>query len=202
MGDRRMAMTTRIVALLVLLASALLIAEGAVAGKSGAEAVAAASIPFVDQTGRTVSAKDYTGKPSLVVFGFTSCPSICPTMLNEIAGRMNDLGSQADALNFIFISVDPEQDTPQVLNDYVGYFDKRIIGLTGRIEDIGAMAQYVGAHFQKVQLGPDRYTVDHSTMAFLMDRNWQRTGLLTLDPSADQQRAVAKLRALIDAATH
>jgi protein SCO1 len=170
----------------------------------GAEKAGDSAEPLrlIDQTGRAVTASDFKGKPSVVVFGFTSCPSICPTMLNEIAGRMADLGPLADRMNFIFISVDPEQDTPQVLNDYVGYFDKRIIGLTGKEEEIRAVAKFAGAHFQKVPYGEGRYTVDHSTMAFLMDRDWRRVGVLALDPGTDQKRALAKLRAMLGEGEH
>lgn len=159
-------------------------------------------VSLIDQAGRTVTPKDFAGKPSLVVFGFTSCPSICPTMLSDIANRMQDIGPVADRLNVIFVSVDPERDTPAVLGEYLAAFDKRIVGLTGTLADIGAIAKAVGGKFQKVPLEGGGYTVDHSGMAFLMDRDWRRTGLLALGPGTDEARANAKLRALAGDAGH
>jgi protein SCO1/2 len=165
-----------------------------------AEAVAAGAL--MDQTGRAVSMADFFGKPSLLLFGFTSCPSICPTTLSEVAGRMADLGELADRMNFIFVSADPERDTPDILRDYLGSFDKRIVGLTGREADIGALARAVGAQVQKVPQADGGYTVDHSVQAFLMDRDGRRTGILVLGPGTDGQRANARLRALLGEAGH
>jgi protein SCO1/2 len=105
-------------------------------------------------------------------------------------------------MNFIFVSVDPERDTPEILRDYLGSFDKRIIGLTGRQADIGALASAVGAQFQKVPQEGGGYTVDHSVQAFLIDRDGRRTGILVLGPGTDEQRANAKLRALLGEAGH
>jgi protein SCO1/2 len=168
---------------------------------AGRPAIAAATA-LIDQTGRTVSMAEYRGKPSLIFFGFTSCPSICPTTLSEVAGRMADLGDSAERMNFIFVSVDPERDTPEILRDYLGSFDKRIIGLTGRQADIGALAGAIGAQFQKVPQEGGGYTVDHSVQAFLLDRDGRRTGILVLGPGTDEQRANARLRALLGESGH
>jgi protein SCO1/2 len=123
-------------------------------------------------------------------------------MLNDVAGRMADMGALAERMNFIFVSVDPEHDTPHILRDYLGFFDKRIIGLTGKQADIGALATAIGAHFQKVPVEGGGYTVDHSVQAFLMDRDWRRTGILVMGPGTDEKRATAKLRALLAEAEH
>ncbi len=155
------------------------------------------SISLIDQHGRTVTQQDFVGKPSLIFFGFTNCPSICPTALAEIAARMADLGPLAERLNVIFVTADPERDTPEVLREYLGSFDSRIVGLTGGIADVTAMAQSIGAAFRKVPLAGGGYTVDHSGHAFLMDRNWRRSGFLILEQGAQPARAVAKLQALI-----
>ena len=154
-------------------------------------------IRLVDQNGRTVTPRDFAGKPSLVFFGFTNCPSICPTALSEMADRMADLGPLASRLNVIFVTADPERDTAELLRDYLGNFDNRIIGLSGTIAEVTAMAQTVGAQFRKVPLPGGGYTVDHSGNAFLMDREWHRSGILILGQGADPGRATAKLRALV-----
>lgn len=154
-------------------------------------------IRLVDQNGRTVTQRDFTGKPSLVFFGFTNCPSICPTALSEMADRMADLGPLASRLNVIFVTADPERDTAELLRDYLGNFDNRIIGLSGTIAEVTAMAQTVGAQFRKVPLPGGGYTVDHSGNGFLMDREWHRSGILILGQGADPGRATAKLRALV-----
>ena len=154
-------------------------------------------INLIDQSGRAVTQKDFIGKPSLIFFGFTNCPSICPTALAEIAARMDDLGSRAERLNVIFVTADPERDTPEVLREYLGSFDSRIVGLTGGVADVTAMAQSIGAAFRKVPLAGGGYTVDHSGHAFLMDRNWRRSGFLILEQGAQPKRAVAKLQELI-----
>jgi protein SCO1 len=172
------------------------------ADAADAPGLPATPVSLMDHTGRPVTSSDFLGKPSLVVFGFTSCPSICPTMLSDVANRMADIGVLADRINVVFVSVDPERDTPQILGDYLAAFDKRIVGLTGDLASIGAVANAVGAKFQKVPVEGGGYTVDHSGMAFLMDRDGRRTGLLALGPGTDEARANAKLRALAGDAGH
>jgi protein SCO1/2 len=162
-----------------------------------ARAETAARLSFIDQTGQPLSTDAFLGRPSVLVFGFTSCPSICPTLLTDVAARMADMGPLADQMNFIFVSVDPEHDTPEILRDYLAYFDKRIVGLTGDVSAITALAKSVGAKFQKVPFEGGGYTVDHSVMAFLMDREWQRKGILLLGAGTDEKRAGERLRAML-----
>jgi len=181
----------------LMLAAATMIVGAARAGTSEAPQPDIAPISLIDQYGRTVTQRDFIGKPSLIFFGFTNCPSICPTALAEIAARMADLGPRAERLNVIFVTADPERDTPEVLRDYLGSFDSRIVGLTGGIAEVTAMAQSIGAVFRKVPLAGGGYTVDHSGHAFLMSRDWRRSGFLILEAGAQPKRAVAKLRDLI-----
>ena len=180
----------------------LMLAAGMAAGTAQAGTTEAPQadirpISLVDQHGRTVTQHDFFGKPSLIFFGFTNCPSICPTALAEIAARMADLGPLADRLNVIFITADPERDTPEILREYLSSFDSRIVGLTGGVADVTAMAQAIGAAFRKVSIAGGGYTVDHTGHAFLMDRNWRRSGFLVFEQGAQPKRAVAKLQALI-----
>jgi protein SCO1 len=191
-----------LLALLLLIGTAPLPHSAGRAETAGATVEPAAPIALVDHTGRAITTQEFLGKPSLVFFGFTNCPSICPTMLSDVSRRMADIGPLADAMNFIFVSVDPEHDTPDILRDYLGFFDKRIIGLTGGQSEIAALAKALGAHFAKVPQEGGGYTFDHSVMAFLMDRDWRRKGLLVLGPGTDEKRASDKLRALLAQAGH
>ncbi|WP_170937356.1 MULTISPECIES: SCO family protein [Rhodomicrobium] len=179
------------------MAAAALIGGALMAAPASAAGTPADGAGLVDQLGHPVTTQSFAGKPSLVFFGFANCPSICPTALAEIADRMADLGPLADRLNVIFISADPERDTPEVLKDYLASFDARIVGVTGSLAEIGAIAKAVGAEFHKVPLAGGGYTIDHSGNAFLLDRNWKRTGLLIIGQGADPARATAKLKTLI-----
>lgn len=158
----------------------------------------AGSFVLFDQSGRRVTEKTFSGKPSLVFFGFTNCPDICPTTLIEISQSLRALGADADKLNVIFISIDPERDTSKVLSDYLKNFDRRIVGLTGDASVVASVAGSVGATFRKVPSSGDNYSMEHSVMHYMMDRNWQRAGVLYARPGdAGRERTLKKLRALI-----
>lgn len=104
---------------------------------------------LVDHTGKPVTDEDYRGKWLLVFFGFTNCPDICPTALNEIAVVMDNLGKRAAKVQPLFITVDPEQDTPERMAEFVSAFDPRITGLTGTLEQIKASAKSFKVYFAK-----------------------------------------------------
>ena len=121
--------------------------------------------------GTTVTDETYRGKWLLVFFGYTSCPDICPTTLYEIAAAIEELGPDAAKLQPIFITVDPERDTPEVMGKYTGSFDPRIVGLTGSPQQIAAVAREYGAYsaLHKTGAGAEDYSVDHSTYIYIMD---------------------------------
>jgi protein SCO1/2 len=121
--------------------------------------------------GTTVSEQTYRGKWLLVYFGYTSCPDTCPTALLEIAGALKGLGTDADKLQPLFITVDPRRDTPAVMGNYTQSFDSRIIGLTGTPQQIAAVAQEYGVYYVPHKSGPDGENdiIDHSTYLYLMD---------------------------------
>ena len=125
--------------------------------------------------GATVSDATYRGKWLLVFFGYTFCPNVCPSALLEIAEALQRLGPDARELQPLFISVDPDRDTPDVLAAYTRSFDSRILGLTGSATQIGNVAKEYGAYYVRHQTGPgpDDYTMDHSTYLYLMDPNGQ-----------------------------
>lgn len=153
--------------------------------------------PFqlVNQDGAAVTEADFLGKPSAWFFGFTYCPDICPTALAEMSSILTALGPDAEKLNVIFVSVDPERDTPEVLKDYVDYFNSRIIGLTGETERINAMAKDRYIYFEKVPMEGGDYTMEHQASVQLVDANGQFFGTLASEESFETR--LAKVRRLI-----
>jgi protein SCO1/2 len=127
--------------------------------------------PFdlIDQNGARVTDRDLRGKPTAIFFGFTYCPEICPTAMGHLTQWMQELGPAADRLNVVFISIDPERDTPQQLKLFLSSFDPRIRGLTGSPEAVAQAAKAYRVFYKKVPLEGGDYTMDHSTPIYLMD---------------------------------
>ena len=138
---------------------------------AGGEALIASEFALVDHTGKAVADEDFAGKWQLVVFGFTYCPDVCPTTLATVSAALEELGADADQVAALFITVDPERDTPPVLAEYLANFDPRIVGLSGSPEQIKAAAKEFRVYYAKVDKGdaPDAYTMDHSAFLYLMD---------------------------------
>lgn len=130
--------------------------------------------PFslTDQTGRRVTDKDFLGKYMLVIFGYTYCPDVCPTELQVMSAALDQLGTKADSIQPLFITIDPQRDTPEVLKQYVSNFHPRLVGLTGTADEIASVAKAYRVYYSKVEnnAGPDNYLMDHSTIIYLMDR--------------------------------
>lgn len=126
---------------------------------------------LMDANGRAVSNQDFRGRFQLLTFGYTYCPDICPTTLAEMAMVISRLGKEADALQALFITVDPERDTADSLRDYVAFFDPRIIGLTGSPELVRKAAESFKVRYEKVRepgAPEDQYAVDHSAGMYLL----------------------------------
>jgi protein SCO1/2 len=121
--------------------------------------------------GTTVTDQTYRGKWLLVYFGYTFCPNSCPTTLLEVATALKKLGPHAPQVQPLFITVDPEHDTPKVMQQYTASFDPRIVGLTGTQQQIAAVAQEYGVYYLRHPSGPgaDDYVMDHSTYLYVMD---------------------------------
>jgi protein SCO1 len=128
--------------------------------------------PFVlqDGNGKPVSDRDFRGKYMLVYFGYTFCPDVCPTTLNDVADALDRLGANADRLQPIFITVDPKRDTPAVMKQYTAAFTPRLIGLTGSQEQIAEVAREYRVYYaeHRTGAGPGDYTMDHSSVLYLM----------------------------------
>jgi protein SCO1/2 len=137
------------------------------------QAVASVGGPFhlEDQNGKEVSDADMKGKPFLVFFGFTHCPDICPTTLFDISQVMKALGPDADRTGALFITVDPERDTPTVLKDYLSSFDPHLRGLTGDPTALNAAIKEYRVYAKKVPLDNGDYTMDHTAIVYLMDKD-------------------------------
>jgi protein SCO1 len=129
--------------------------------------------PFrlVDQTGKPFTDQDLRGKSFLVFFGFTHCPDVCPTTLFEISEVMRKLGTDADRTAALFITVDPERDTPEALKDYLSSFDSHVRGLTGDPAALAAVAKAYRVYYKKVPLEGGDYTMDHTAIVYLMDKD-------------------------------
>lgn len=119
--------------------------------------------------GEAVMESDFRGRFQLIAFGYTYCPDICPTTLIEMAQVLKMLGDDAKRLQPIFISVDPERDTPAHLKAYTAFFDERILGLTGSPEFVRRIADFFKVRYEKVQVpGASHYSVDHSAGMYLL----------------------------------
>jgi protein SCO1 len=160
--------------------------------------------PFTLSTtdGATVTDQTYRGKWLLVYFGYTSCPNSCPTMLLEVAGALNKLGPDAAQIQPLFITVDPERDTREVMRQYIGSFDRRILGLTGAPAQIAAAAKEYGAYYvrHRTGAGAGDYVIDHSTYLYVMDP--QGKFVRAFDGGTSGDRIADALRELIAQGRH
>ena len=132
--------------------------------------------PFtlVDQTGKTVSNSDLEGRLLLIFFGYTFCPDVCPNALTTMTEALDLLGAKADDITPVFITVDPERDTPEQLAMYVEYFHPRLVGLTGTAEQVAKVAKAYRVYYAKAGedgADADDYIMDHTSITYLMDRD-------------------------------
>jgi protein SCO1/2 len=126
---------------------------------------------LLDHNGKPRTLADFRGKVVVVFFGFAQCPDVCPTTLAELATVAKELGKDADRLQVLFITVDPERDTPEVLRQYVPSFDPRFLGLYGDAEATARTAKEFKIFYQKQPLkGSSTYSVDHSAGTYIFDR--------------------------------
>jgi protein SCO1/2 len=136
-------------------------------------AAAAIGGPFhlTDENGRPVSDQDFRGKPFLVFFGYTHCPDVCPTTMFDVSEVLRRLGPDADKTAALFITVDPERDTPDKLKDYLGSFDPHLHGITGAPDAVAAVAKEYRVYYKKVPTDNGDYSMDHTAIVYLMDKN-------------------------------
>jgi protein SCO1 len=196
----------RFVLVAVLLGGLIILAAGAFLGlglretpKGAAGTLLASAIggPFrlVDQNGRTVTDADLKGKWALIYFGYTHCPDACPTALNEIAIALDDLGPKRDAVRPVFITVDPERDTSEVLKSYATSFDMPLLALTGTPQEVAQAAKDYRVYYAKHPEPGGDYSMDHSSVIYVMDPEGRFTATFT--PESSPEDIAARLKKLL-----
>ncbi len=156
-------------------------------------------LPLPDQHGKDRSIKDFAGKVVVVFFGYTQCPDVCPTSMSELAEVKRSLGADGDRLQGVFVTVDPERDTPEMLAGYMASFDPTFIALRGTPEQLAAVAKDFKLYYKRIDgQTPTSYTMDHSAGSYVYDtkgrlRVYHRYG-------AGAQSLAADVRALLDEA--
>jgi protein SCO1/2 len=170
-----------------------------VSGRVNAPAIPAVSAiggPFqlTDHNGRPITEAELKGRPHLIFFGFTNCPDVCPTALFEISEILRALGPDADKAGALFVTVDPERDTPEKLKDYISSFHPRLTGVTGKPEDVERMLKAYRVYFRKVPTDSG-YTMDHTALVYLMDKQGRFVAPFSLKRRPEE--AAADLRKYI-----
>jgi protein SCO1/2 len=141
-------------------------------GQLGSGGPSAIGGPFnlVDQNGKQVTDADLKGKPTLVFFGYTHCPDVCPATLFDVSEVLRALGKDGDRAGALFVTVDPERDTAPVLKDYLSSFDPRLRAATGDQQSIDAVEKVYRVYAKKVPTDKTDYTMDHTALVYLMDK--------------------------------
>jgi protein SCO1/2 len=152
------------------------------------------SFTLVDQNGTPVDQTILKGQPSILFFGFTHCPEVCPTTLAEMSTWFEQLGEEGRDLKGYFVSVDPERDTPDILGEYIERVP-RVTGLTGTPEEVAKLAKAWGVYYAKQPLEGGDYTMDHTASVFLLDANGDFQG--TIAYGEDSATAIGKIRNLL-----
>lgn len=172
----------------------LLIMFWTMGGVSKVAQPAAIGGPFqlTDQTGKAVTDKDLKGKPTLIFFGYTHCPDVCPTSLFEMSEVLRAMGKDADKVNAVFISVDPERDTPATMKDYLSSFDPHLEGLSGDPAETAKVITSYRVYAKKVPTKDGDYTMDHTALIYLMDREGRFVSPFNLKRTPEEAAADLK----------
>src|ERR1700731_1350975 len=157
-----------------------------------APAAIGGAFQLTDQAGLTVTERNMQGRPTLIFFGFTHCPDICPTSLFEISEVLKAMGKDADRVNAYFISVDPERDTTAAMRDYLSSFDPHLEGLTGNPDQVSKAITAYRVYAKKVPLKDGDYTMDHTALIYLMDRDGKFFAPFNLKQTPEQAAADLK----------
>ena len=163
---------------------------------NGPSAPGAIGGPFqlVNGDGKPVTDKDFRGKYMLVYFGYTFCPDVCPTTLTAVADAMDRLGPAASRIRPVFITVDPKRDTPAVVKQYAGAFGNTITGLTGTPEEIAKVAREYRVYYAEHRTGPgpDDYSMDHSSILYLVGPDGSFIAPIRADQSGTEMAAALR----------
>jgi protein SCO1/2 len=151
--------------------------------------------PFklVNQDNRPITDQDFKGRPWLVFFGYTHCPDVCPTTLFDVSEMLRAMGKDADRTGALFITVDPERDTPAVMKDYLSSFDPRMMAATGDRASIDAAEKAYRVYAKKIPTGKgDDYSMDHTAMVYLMDKQGRFVAPFNLKRTPEEAAAEMK----------
>jgi cytochrome oxidase Cu insertion factor (SCO1/SenC/PrrC family) len=172
---------------LILAGSAFFLTPSRPIASGSGTALVGGPFALTDQTGKRVTDKDYLGHYTLVFFGYTFCPDVCPTELQVMSAALDKLGAKADAIQPLFITIDPERDTVDVMKQYVANFYPRLVGLTGSPQDIAGAAKAYRVYYAKVpgKSGATDYLMDHSSIVYLMDKQGMFLKHFTYTTDAD-----------------
>ena len=189
-----------LVAIAIFAAGALLLGNLQEAARQGASLPGAARLggdfELVDHNGNAFSSQALKGKPHAIFFGFTHCPDICPTTLFEMTKHLDELGPKADTLKVLFVTVDPDRDTPEHLKTYLSAFDDRIVGLTGNEKQVASAIKAYRVFAEKVPTSDGDYTMNHTATVYLFDG--KGTLASTLSWEEDENTRLAKLARLAE----
>ena len=155
---------------LVIFLGVFLFASGQLSGSGPTASAIGGPFQLIDQDGKPISDKDFKGKPFLVFFGYTHCPDVCPATLFEVSEVLRALGPDAERTGALFITVDPERDTPAAMKDYVASFDGHVRGATGDEAAIAAAEKAYRVYAKKVPGEHGDYSMDHTELVYLMDK--------------------------------
>jgi protein SCO1/2 len=117
-------------------------------------------------------------KPSIIFFGFTHCPDVCPSSLQLLSNLIQDLGDDASKINFYFVTADPDRDTKKILKEYLGYFDKKIIGITGDKAELNKLYGALNIYIKRIDLNNNNYTIDHTASFIVLNSNAEIIGTM------------------------
>jgi len=161
-------------------------------GTGGGPSAIGGPFKLIDQNGKPITDQDFKGRPLLVFFGYTHCPDICPTTLFEMSEVLRALGKDADRVNALFITVDPERDTAAAMKDYLSSFDPHLRGATGSQAEIDTAEKAYRVYAKKVPTKDGDYSMDHTALVYLMDKQGRFVAPFRLDRKPEE--AAADLR--------
>ena len=150
---------------------------------------------LVDQRGTAVDQSVFVGKPSLLFFGYTHCPDVCPTTMGEMQGWFAALGDEGKTLQGVFVTIDPARDTPAILGDYVSFVSDRIVALSGPQVEIDKVVKDWGAVAEKVPNADGTYLMNHTASVFLVNSKGEFAGTIAYGENTDT--ALQKIRRLV-----
>jgi len=167
------------ISFVILLISTFLLSEY-IANKNAPKKVTAIinSLNLIDHKGYSFKASSLKQQPSLIFFGFTHCPEVCPTTLGELSEIIEDLKNNITPTNIIFVTLDPKRDTQNHLNEYLNNFNDDIIGVTGSLEDLKILGDNWGVYYEKVSLKNNDYTLNHTATVFMIDKDGNYRGTI------------------------